>query len=152
MAKNLAMLVLAIGLIFAGYVLLVSYNKTEPVIIIDPLPQPVVYKDLIKVSSPNLGQSPLDNVSPIKFWGEARGNWYFEASFPVQVLNEDRTVLGTGIAQAQGEWMTSEYVPFRGEVVFDKPKGKNGFIVFRKDNPSGLPEHDDALEIPIMFE
>ena len=28
---------------------------------------------------------------------------------------------------------------------------RRGFLMLKKDNPSGLPEHDDALEIPIYF-
>ena len=61
-------------------------------------------------------------------------------------------IIGEGIAQAQGEWMTTEYVPFQAEITFIKPTVKdNGWIILRKDNPSGLPEHDDAFEVPILF-
>ena len=28
---------------------------------------------------------------------------------------------------------------------------KRGSLILKKDNPSGMPEHDDALEIPIFF-
>ncbi len=107
-----------------------------------------IYKDLIKIDSPIQNQKIN---SPVSIKGEARGNWYFEASFPVQVLDEDGTVIGRGTGQAQGEWTTTNFVPFIGEINFSKPKGKTGSIVFKKDNPSGLPANDDSVSIPINF-
>ena len=80
--------------------------------------------------------------------------WFFEASFPVVLTNWDGLIIAEGIATAQGEWMTTEFVPFEATLKFivDKNAYSNrGFLILRKDNPSGLPEHDDALEIPIMF-
>jgi hypothetical protein len=110
-----------------------------------------LYKDLIRIGSPTKDQK-ISASAPVKISGSARGNWYFEASFPVQVLDSDGTVLGSGTGQAQGEWTTTNYVPFIGEISFTKPKGKTGSIVFKKDNPSGLPANDDSVSIPINFE
>jgi hypothetical protein len=39
-----------------------------------------------------------------------------------------------------------------GEINFSKPKGKTGSIIFKKDNPSGLPANDDSISIPVNFE
>ena len=111
--------------------------------------------DLITVISP-LPESVL--VSPIQIKGSARGNWFFEASFPVVLTNWDGLIIAEGYATAQGEWMTTEFVPFTATLSFVSPYKigdpefmKNGSLILRKDNPSGLPEHDDALEIPIRF-
>jgi len=98
--------------------------------------------------------APLPNAvvkSPLTVTGEARGNWYFEASFPVKVLDANSKQLGVGIAQAQGEWMTTNFVPFNTTVNFSIPTTQTGTIVFQKDNPSGLPEHDAEVRIPIRF-
>lgn len=99
--------------------------------------------------------SPLPQqsiTSPLTITGKARGNWFFEASFPISIVNWDGLIIGQGIAQAQGEWMTEEFVPFEARITFDKATYKNnGSIILQKDNPSGLPENDDALEIPIFF-
>ncbi|MDO8471150.1 MAG: Gmad2 immunoglobulin-like domain-containing protein [bacterium] len=89
--------------------------------------------------------------SPLIVTGEARGNWYFEASFPVKILDANGKQLGVGIAQAQGEWMTTNFVPFSATVNFSAPTTQTGTIVFQKDNPSGLPEHDAQVMIPIRF-
>ena len=105
--------------------------------------------DLIKVESPVPGEAVGKNFS---VEGVARGTWFFEASFPVILTDWDGKIIADGIATAQDEWMTEEYVPFEATLTFDKPSyGKNGFLILRKDNPSGLPEHDDAAEMQVYF-
>jgi hypothetical protein len=111
--------------------------------------------DLIKVESP-AGMTTV--TSPLTLKGQARGNWYFEASAPVSLVNWDGLIIAEGIITADGEWMTTEFVPFTGSLEFTSPYKagdpdfmKRGAIIFQKDNPSGLPENDDALEIPILF-
>ena len=104
--------------------------------------------DLIKVKNPIANQLIS---SPLTIEGEARGYWYFEASFPVQILDANRRPIANHYAQALGEWMTEEFVPFRSVVEFQPPATNAGFLVLHKDNPSGLPEHDRSIEIPIRF-
>ncbi|OGZ68643.1 MAG: hypothetical protein A3D44_03965 [Candidatus Staskawiczbacteria bacterium RIFCSPHIGHO2_02_FULL_42_22] len=99
--------------------------------------------------------SPLPNdvlVSPIMVTGQARGNWFFEASFPVALLDANGKVLAQVPAQAQSEWMTTDYVGFGALLPFLKPATSTGTLVLQKDNPSGLPEHADELRIPVRFE
>jgi hypothetical protein len=110
--------------------------------------------DLIKVSAP-LPTSVIS--SPLKLKGEARGTWYFEATFPIVIVDWDGRIIGEGYVSALSDWMTEEFVPFEGVVEFEKPEiigefAKRGGIIFQKSNPSGLPENDDALEIPVFFE
>lgn len=90
-------------------------------------------------------------ASPLAIGGEARGNWYFEASFPVRLLDGNGKEIAVGIAQAQGDWMTTEFVPFETKLIFTNPSTPTGTLVFQKDNPSGLPEHDDELRVPVRF-
>lgn len=93
--------------------------------------------------------------SPVVLKGKARGYWFFEASFPVTVVNWDGLIIGEGIATADGEWMTENFVPFTATIDFTYASTtpyNRGSIILKKDNPSGLPENDDALEIPIVFE
>lgn len=105
--------------------------------------------------------SPVPNgvvASPLVVTGQARGYWFFEASFPVVLTNWDGLIIAQGIATAKGDWMTEEFVPFSAtlEFVSPYPAGaedfmKRGSLILQKDNPSGLPENDNALEIPIRF-
>lgn len=111
-------------------------------------PDPAELPDLIKVSSP-LPDSLIS--SPVFISGEARGFWYFEASFPAMLLDANGKELAIKPAQAKGEWMTENFVPFEASLEFSKPDTKNGFLVLQKDNPSGLPENDRELRIPIRF-
>lgn len=104
----------------------------------------------IVVFSPKKGEGVS---SPLKVTGVAKGNWYFEASFPLEIKDKNGNSLAMHYASAQGEWMTTDYVPFSGEISFSSGalKGQQGVLVVHKDNPSGLPEHDDSRQIPIIF-
>jgi len=110
---------------------------------------PVTYKDVITVSSP----LPEDKItSPLIIKGEARGTWYFEGSFPVVLTDWDGLIIAQGIATAEGEWMTTDFVPFTSTLNFTKPSyGATGSLILKKDNPSDLRQYDDALEIPVKF-
>ena len=112
--------------------------------------------DLIHVAIPKENQVI---TSPFIVKGEARGTWYFEASFPLVLVDWDGRIIAQSHAQAQSEWMTEDFVPFEGKIEFAKPYSegapdfmKRGTLIFQKDNPSGLPQFDDAIEIPIVFE
>ncbi|OGY91658.1 MAG: hypothetical protein A3B31_03020 [Candidatus Komeilibacteria bacterium RIFCSPLOWO2_01_FULL_53_11] len=83
--------------------------------------------------------------------GTARGHWYFEATFPVKMLDKNGAVIGSHYAEAQGEWMTEEFVPFTSTLTFQAVSGEHGTLVLQKDNPSGLPENEDELRIPVIF-
>ena len=105
-------------------------------------------KDLIQVTNLTPGQQ-IKNGFIVQ--GKARGPWYFEASFPFELKNANGTVLASGPVQAQGEWMTTNFVPFTLPLTFSTPGTATGTLVLKKDNPSGLPEHEDALVIPVTF-
>ncbi|PIR47866.1 hypothetical protein COV06_00490 [Candidatus Uhrbacteria bacterium CG10_big_fil_rev_8_21_14_0_10_50_16] len=90
--------------------------------------------------------------NPVKVTGEVSGTWYFEASFPVVLVNWDGLIIAEGVATAQSDWMTEELVPFTAILEFEMPTLYNrGALILKKDNPSGIPEYDDALEIPVRF-
>lgn len=149
---SLALTSLVVLFLFVG--LYLSFQKSK---VVEPVDLPEASEvvetseadNLIKVSYPK----PEEKVSsPLVIKGEARGTYFFEASFPVVLTNWDGLIIAEGIAEAQGEWMTEEFVPFVANLNFTKPDyGERGFLILKKDNPSGLPEHDFAIEIPIYF-
>lgn len=104
--------------------------------------------DLIQVESP---RPNTEISSPVIIRGKARGTWFFEASFPIKLVDDQGKVVGNAIATAQGEWMTEDFVPFSTSMTFTTPESKKGKLILEKDNPSGLAENDDFLEIPISF-
>lgn len=104
--------------------------------------------DLIVVTSPRENEAVK---SPLKITGEARGSWFFEASFPIKIYDENGAVLGTAVAEALTDWMTDSFVPFEATLNFDAPAAGDGFIIFENDNPSGLPENAKSMKLPITF-
>ena len=104
--------------------------------------------DLIRITNPRPNQTIS---SPLTVTGEARGNWFFEASFPIKLLDENGQQIAIAVAQAKGEWMTTDFVPFEATLEFSAANSKKGKLVLEKDNPSGLPEYDDSLIVPVVF-
>jgi len=105
-------------------------------------------QNLIRVTNPQPNQL-IQN--PLILKGETRGYWFFEASFPVKLLDGNGKEIGRGIAQALSEWMTENFVPFEATIQFQTPTTSKGKLILEKDNPSGLPENEDQLWVPIRF-
>ena len=103
----------------------------------------------VVVTAPKSGQAVGQTFA---ISGEAPGNWYFEASFPIQVRDADNNKMGQAIAQAQSDWMTSAQVPFKASMTLDTVYHGPATLVLLRDNPSGMPENDDSLEVPIVIQ
>ena len=99
------------------------------------------------------GPSPNEIItSPLVVKGQAVGNWFFEATFPLILKDENDNLIAQSYATAKGEWMTENFVPFEGIITFEKPQGgEKGILIFKKDNPSDLPQYDEELAIPVFF-
>lgn len=117
--------------------------------------------DLVKIA-PNGDKSDLIRVgipaylthisSPLTISGEARGVWYFEASFPIVLTDLEGNIIAQHYAEAQGEWMTEDFVPFKATLEFEKPASTTkAILILKKDNPSGLPEHEDEIKVPVIL-
>jgi hypothetical protein len=112
--------------------------------------------DLIQVDYPRPNQIVF---SPLEIHGKARGNWYFEASFPIKLIGLDGKIISSGIATSQSDpsyengagWMTEEFVPFTAKLEFSISTSTNAKIILEKDNPSGLSENADQLTIPVKL-
>ena len=144
----------AAGLIIIGVG--VYYVFSRPALAPDNLldhPTPLIVEepsDLIVVDNPITNQLVSD---PLTVSGQARGNWFFEASFPLILKDANGVVVAQGIATAQGEWMTTEFVPFSSTLTFiAAPTAETGELILHKDNPSGMPEYDDKLVVPVKFD
>ncbi|HRY63603.1 MAG TPA: GerMN domain-containing protein, partial [Patescibacteria group bacterium] len=60
-------------------------------------------------------------------------------------------VLAAGAATAESDWMTEDYVPFKISLDFLPATTTKGFLLLNKDNPSGLPENDLQLKVPVIL-
>lgn len=135
-----------------GYMFFVYKNPTT-----EPVPQitrnDVHYinasENLIKVELPFPGAVVGKDFSVI---GEARGTWFFEASFPIKVVGAKGEILAAVPATAQGEWMTENFVPFRANIKIPETYIGPAKLILQKDNPSGLPEHDASVSFDFIIE
>lgn len=106
-----------------------------------------------EISSEVIINSPQANEmisSPLVVSGQARGGWFFEASLPVKLIDEQGNILATVAATAEADWMTSDFVPFKALLNFNST-ATNGYLVISKDNPSGLIANDASVRIPLRF-
>jgi len=88
--------------------------------------------------------------SPLKIEGEAKGTWFFEASLPVKLFDSENNIIASGPAAAQSDWMTEKPVKFISTLVFSTT-ATSGYLIIAKDNPSGLPENDASIKVPVRF-
>lgn len=115
--------------------------------------QKASFEDLIVVDAPLINAQV---TSPLTITGKARGTWYFEASFPIVLTDWDGRIIAEGHAEAQGDWMTTEYVPFKATLTYTTPTPgdpsvNRGTLILKNDNPSGDPERDKAVEVQVVF-
>lgn len=139
--KNLVIGAIILVLVGAGGWYLWS-TQSGPKVVWNNADEDMITLDLIK---PGVNVLPNFTVT-----GQARGMWFFEASFPIEVLDKDGNQLTMVVAQADGEWMTENFVPFSANVSVGGYSGP-ATLILRKDNPSGLPEHDASVSIPIVI-
>ena len=104
--------------------------------------------NLIQVDTPVSGSVIK---SPFTITGKARGFWFFEASFPLVLVDGNGKEILVSYATAEGDWMTEEFVPFSSTITFNTPTTATGTLILKKDNPSGEAVYDDSILIPVRF-
>ncbi len=106
-------------------------------------------KEGILVSSPKRNETIK---SPLIIEGEAKGFWFFEAQFTAELYDAQGNFLGRAILTAQKNWMSEDFVPFEGNLIFTQPQSPTGVLKFLSSNPSGLKENQKVFEVPVQFE
>lgn len=139
---------------------LFMHNKSKSVVV-NPAPkeiQETPFEETPKNESLIVTTPKKDALvsSPLELRGEVRGTWLFEATAPVTLTDWDGRIIAEGYIEAQEDWMTTEFVPFAGELIFETPAdigdfSDRGSIIFRNSNPSGLPENAAFLEYTVRF-
>ena len=105
--------------------------------------------ELIYLDSPMPGALV---TSPLKIRGHARGTWFFEGDFPMALEDSKGNIIARGFCTAKTDWMTKDFVRFEGIIAFDRPTAEDkGTLILKKDYPTGLPKHDDALKVPVFL-
>jgi hypothetical protein len=140
--KKIIISIVLVLCIIAVYFIIQLLKKNENVY------QNEKMKDVV-VDSPK----PNSKISsPLMVRGMARGMWFFEAVFPITLINKEGKEIITSQARAEGDWMTEKLIPFSAEIIFPlQNKGERGTLILKRDNPSGLPENDASVSIPVIF-
>ena len=142
---------IVLGAVFIGglaWLLMRSTNSEVPAPNNDNTLGEPVATNMIRVDAPRPNQVV---ESPLIIRGEARGNWYFEASFPARLLDAHGKELAAIPVPAHGDWMTENFVLFETALRFETPTTETGTLVLEKDNPSGLPQNAAEVRIPVRF-
>lgn len=100
------------------------------------------------LDSPKTGEAVS---SPILIQGRARGFWFFEAIFSVWLIDDAGNELAIDYVEAEGEWMTGDFVQFKGSLNFKVNTTTNATLILEKANPSGLPEFEKKIKVPIVL-
>ena len=109
----------------------------------------IAMQDLIQINNP---QPNTKITSPLIITGRARGTYFFEGSFPVELVSQSGTVIAHGHADAQQPWTTNDFIQFKTSISFDRPSfGSGGTLILRNDNPSGDPARELELDVPVTF-
>ncbi len=140
----------------AGYPVLESFprqcktpdGRTFAEEVVPPITYNNTSKEKIVVDMPTPGSV---TGKEFEVRGKAAG-WYFEGSFPAKVLDKNGKVLWQGPAQAQGDWMTAEFVPFKFLVKVPENYIGPATLVLEKDNPSGEAKFDASISFPFTIE
>lgn len=103
--------------------------------------------ELVQLTTP-LASSTV--TSPIEISGSAPGNWFFEGVFPITLVDADGQELAHTQAQPLGDWMTIELVEFSASLEYTATKTTMAELVFKPDNPSGLP-NTTSYSIPVIL-
>lgn len=130
------------------YERIAGWNRLNAIESTPQRPQPPDPAGMISVSAPE-GDARVGHSFTVE--GRARGTWYADGAFPVEIQNESGVVLVRASAKAAGDWMSPDFVPFSLEVATPYYSGP-ARIVLKMANPSDRPERDTSISIPVMIQ
>ncbi|MBP6908295.1 MAG: hypothetical protein KBB75_00530, partial [Candidatus Pacebacteria bacterium] len=100
--KVVYIVICILGILSALFVSLYTKDTNIPE---DSIKEPFVEENIV-IYSPLEG-SVISN--PLRVSGQARGSWFFEASAPIEVLDENGVSIGQKYITAEGDWMTTDF-------------------------------------------
>ena len=123
------------------------WNKEHAAEIVKPRPSIDATK-MISVASPHVG-AIVGHTFAVE--GQARGAWYAEGIFPLEIQNESGVVMQSFSVHALGDSHQPDFIPFSIDIAMPYFSGP-AQIVLKKANLSGLPENDASITIPIKIQ
>lgn len=124
----------------------------------NPTPAPTTNNQIIRLFSKKgqelqiLNPRQFDNLkSPVIIEGEITGSWFFEGTFTIYLEDKNGNLIKQTAAESVEDWMTENWVSFRALLEFDIDSDSDASLVFQKNNPSGLPENEDSVNIEVKL-
>lgn len=87
----------------------------------------------------------------LSYRGSIKGGYFFEGNIRIIILDADKNVLKESNGIAKSEWMIEGPVDFEGNIDFTGMPSTSGYFRIANDNPSGDPENDKFIDIPIVI-
>jgi uncharacterized alpha/beta hydrolase family protein len=130
------------------------------------------YNDIANLGTNNTASSSIQNSSstsdmpiivsnikdnqevsnPILINGRARGDWFLNGSFPVELVDSDGNTIASSTANALSESTTSNYIDFTANLFYTKSSSTiNALIILSNNNTSGNQELDQSIFIPVTL-
>lgn len=157
MKKILPLIIVMIIVIVTGLYLSRKVNLNNTVTSVpSPLPSPTAAQcTALRLDSPQVNEevsSPLSVTVTVDNRNKDCRWTVFEAQAgTLQLLDEDKTVIGKGVLTTSDDWMTSEPVTYNGTITFDRaPTGKKLELQVIEENPSGKPD-SQILTFPLTY-
>ena len=102
----------------------------------------------IYISTPEPGDTVDCNLT---IEGRVPSDWFFEGSFPLQIIDEQGNILLTDKITTEEDWMTNKYIDFSKAINCNENCKENINLKLLKDNPSGLEKYDDFVVIDLKL-
>jgi len=124
--------------------------KIEPISTIPDIIQPEIMgnKDDLVFFSITSG-SEVSGL--IDAYGIIKSDYFFEGNLPISVLDANKNILRMTNGAATTDWMTIEPVSFKTSLDLTGLPFGPAYIQIHNDNPSGLPENDKFILVPIVI-
>ncbi|MEI8130760.1 MAG: hypothetical protein WCG55_04640 [bacterium] len=84
--------------------------------------------------------------------GEIKGVYFFEGKAQGVLLDENKKILNSFSLDATSNWLTADAVSFTATVDTTSALAGPGYIRLKNDNPSGDPEKDKYIDVPIVIQ
>lgn len=97
------------------------------------------------------GSVIVESNHMVTLTGYASQSWFFEGTFPIELVDQDGNTLSQGSVQTSDDWTTTPHPYFMGELSYSDSAPKQATLILRNDNPSGLPENEVRYEIPLTL-
>ena len=104
---------------------------------------------MASVTAPMMGQH---SKSPLAITGIAPNDWFFEASFPATLVDENNQTIAQAPAQAQSDWTVQGPVPFKAELSFLVLQETRATLVLQEDMPGENRGAPREVRIPVVLE